>query len=87
MCLGELGRVVERHDDVALVRTSRGTIAASVLLAPHVGVGDHVVLHSGQVLSVVGAEQAQQAAVLRTGTDPSDRPGTTPSHPSTTTGG
>lgn len=81
MCLGELGRVVERHADVALVRTNRGTIAASVLLAPHVVVGDHVVLHSGQVLSVVGAEHAEQAAALRTGKDPTAPTSTT------TTGG
>lgn len=67
MCLGELGRVVERHDDVAVVRTNRGTFAAAVLLAPHVVVGDHVVVHSGQVLSVVGAGEAAEAAVLRTG--------------------
>lgn len=70
MCLGELGRVVERHDDVAVVRTNRGTFPAAVLLAPHVAVGDHVVLHSGQVLSVVGAQDAADAALLRTGTEP-----------------
>lgn len=70
MCLGELGRVVERHADVAVVRTSRGTFPASVLLAPHVVVGDHVVLHSGQVLSVVGADEAAEATVLRTGNHP-----------------
>ena len=35
-----------------------------------IAVGDHVVLHSGQVLSVVGAQDAADAALLRTGTHP-----------------
>ena len=74
MCLGELARVVERHDDIALVRTNHGESAASVLLAPHVVVGDHVVVHSGQVLSVVGAEEADHAAQLRTGNHPTPTP-------------
>lgn len=80
MCLGELGRVVERHDDVAVVRTNRGTFAAAVLLAPDVAVGDHVLVHSGQVLSVLDAEEADHAAALRTALDPTRPPssGSTP---------
>ena len=81
MCLGELGRVVERHDDVALVRTNRGTFATAVLLAPHAAVGDHVVVHSGQVLSVIGAEEAAAAATLRA------RPDAMSTTVTTTTGG
>lgn len=84
MCLGELGRVVDRRDDVAVVRTGRGTVLASVLLAPGVQPGDHVLLHSGQVLSVVGAEEADHAAALRAGTQPT-RP-EPPPHTTPTTG-
>lgn len=71
MCMGELGRVVERHADVALVRTNHGEIAVSVLLSPDVGVGDHVVVHSGHVLSVVSADAAVHATRLRGGAESS----------------
>ena len=72
MCLGDLGVVTgfvpERAGrDVVVVDTVRGTVEASILLAPHTRRGDHVVVHSGHVLQVIDAARAGEAALLRQG--------------------
>lgn len=66
MCFGELGVVVERAGDAVSVRTDRGLLDASVLLAPQAAPGDHVVVHSGHVVEVVSGDRAAVATDLRT---------------------
>ncbi len=70
MCLGDLGVVVgfspvRTGRDVVVVRTDRGEVDATVLLAPDVRPGDRVVVHSGHVLEVLSPARADEAALLR----------------------
>lgn len=67
MCMGELGRVIHVDDTCssAAVRTDGRERCVSLLLHPETQVGDHVIVHSGFVIQVIGAAEAAEAAALR----------------------
>lgn len=67
MCLADIGQVVARDADEALVRTARGRLRVSLLLAPDVAVGEHVTMHSGHVIRVLTPEEVAEAVDLRAG--------------------
>ena len=75
MCLGELGHVLAVDGELATVQIGTVERTASLLMRPEAGVGDHVVVHTGFVVEVIGAEQAAEAAALRRGdvAGPSDQ--------------
>ena len=71
MCLGTLGKVVERWDvgdiPMAKVATDRGEQAASLMYHPGVAVGADVLTHMGFVADVLDPERAADARSLRGG--------------------
>lgn len=64
MCLGTVGVITAVRDDegvpMALVDTgSAGTVAACLLTCPEAGVGAAVLVHSGYVLQILEADDAE----------------------------
>ncbi|MFI4912167.1 MAG: HypC/HybG/HupF family hydrogenase formation chaperone [Sedimentisphaeraceae bacterium JB056] len=67
MCLAVPGKIitVEDHDKNELLRTAKvdfnGTTAnISLMLTPEAQAGDYVLVHAGQSLEVIGAEDAAE---------------------------
>jgi hydrogenase assembly chaperone HypC/HupF len=66
MCLGELGTVTALGPDATATIDVRGaTRTVSALLHPDLVVGDHVLVHTGYVVQVMGEREAAEAQALR----------------------
>lgn len=70
MCTGIPGRVVSVMEMAggsrrAMVEFGGGrTVAAELMLVPEVGVGDHVIVHSGYAITAVAPETVEATLTL-----------------------
>lgn len=74
MCLGEIGHVtsVDAVMGCATVDVAGRARQASLLLYPEAAPGDHVVVHSGFVVQVIGTAEAASAHRVRAGQEGQD---------------
>ncbi|SFG22332.1 hydrogenase expression/formation protein HypC [Planifilum fulgidum] len=59
MCMGVPARVVERGDFDAWVDVMGSRMRVGIIFVPEVRVGDYVIVHAGQAMSVISEEYAK----------------------------
>ncbi|MBO2533035.1 MAG: HypC/HybG/HupF family hydrogenase formation chaperone [Thermoactinomycetaceae bacterium] len=59
MCMGVPARVVERGDFDAWVDVMGSRMRVGIIFVPEVRVGDYVIVHAGQAMSVISEEHAK----------------------------
>lgn len=61
MCVGVPGRVVEKLEYTAVVDVMGSQTTVGIIFVPEVEIGDYVVVHAGQAMSIVDEEYAKQS--------------------------
>ncbi len=61
MCVGVPGKVVERFEYSAVVDVMGSQTTVGIIFVPEVQLGDYVVVHAGQAMSIVDEEYAKQS--------------------------
>lgn len=61
MCVGVPAKVIERSEFTALVDVMGSTTNVGIIFVPEVEVGDFVIVHAGQAMSIVEEEYAKQS--------------------------
>ncbi len=59
MCVGVPAKVMEKHEYSALVDVMGATTTVGIIFVPEVNVGDYVIVHAGQAMSIVDEEYAK----------------------------
>ncbi|MBA4601822.1 HypC/HybG/HupF family hydrogenase formation chaperone [Thermoactinomyces mirandus] len=58
MCVGVPAKVVERDDYTAVVDVMGSTMTVGIIFVPEVKVGEYVIVHAGQAMSIIDEENA-----------------------------
>lgn len=61
MCVGVPGKVVEKLEYSAVVDVMGSQTTVGIIFVPEVEVGEYVVVHAGQAMSIVDEEYAMQS--------------------------
>ncbi|MCI1858587.1 MAG: HypC/HybG/HupF family hydrogenase formation chaperone [Sporolactobacillus sp.] len=61
MCVGVPAKVIEKRDYSALVDVMGTRMEVGILFVPDVKIGDYVIVHAGQGMSVIDRESARQS--------------------------
>jgi hydrogenase expression/formation protein HypC len=59
MCVGVPAKVVEKHEYTAIVDVMGSQTTVGIIFIPEVEVGDYVIVHAGQAMSIVDEEYAK----------------------------
>ncbi len=59
MCVGVPAKVIEKYEYSALVDVMGSQITVGIIFVPEVEVGDYVIVHAGQAMSVIDEENAK----------------------------
>lgn len=59
MCVGVPAKVIEKHEYTALVDVMGSQTTVGIIFIPEVEVGDFVIVHAGQAMSIVDEEYAK----------------------------
>lgn len=62
MCVGVPAKVVEKEEYSALVDVMGSQTTVGIIFVPEVKVGDYVIVHAGQAMSIVDEQYAKQSA-------------------------
>lgn len=58
MCVGVPAKVIEKNDLSAVVDVMGSEMTVGILFVPEVEVGEYVIVHAGQAMSVIDEENA-----------------------------
>lgn len=58
MCVGVPAKVIEKHEYSALVDVMGSQMTVGIIFVPEVELGDYVIVHAGQAMSIVDEEYA-----------------------------
>lgn len=61
MCVGVPAKVIEKKEYTALVDVMGTRMEVGILFVPEVEVGEYVIVHAGQGMSVIDRESARQS--------------------------
>ncbi|HHY20779.1 MAG TPA: HypC/HybG/HupF family hydrogenase formation chaperone [Bacilli bacterium] len=61
MCLGVPAKVIELEEQTALVDVMGSRMYVGIVFVPEVQVGDYVLLHAGQAMTIVDEEFANES--------------------------
>lgn len=61
MCVGVPAKVVEKKDFTALVDVMGTKMEVGILFVPEVEVGEYVIVHAGQGMSIIDQEFAHES--------------------------
>ena len=61
MCIGVPAKVIECDSNKALVDVLGSRMSVGIIFVPEVKVGDYVLIHAGQAMSIVDEEYAKQS--------------------------
>ncbi len=64
MCLGVPAKVLERHEDAAVVELGGVRREVSLMLVDDVSVGEWVIIHAGFAIEKLSEEEAEQTLAL-----------------------
>jgi len=59
MCVGVPAKVIEKHEYTAVVDVMGSQTTVGIIFIPEVEVGDFVIVHAGQAMSIVDEEYAK----------------------------
>lgn len=59
MCVGVPAKVIEKHEYSAVVDVMGSQITVGIIFVPEVEVGDYVIVHAGQAMSIIDEENAK----------------------------
>ena len=62
MCVGVPAKVVEKHEYSAVVDVMGSQTTVGIIFVPEVEIGQYVIVHAGQAISIVDEEYALQSA-------------------------
>ena len=62
MCVGVPAKVIEKHEFTAVVDVLGTTTTVGIIFIPEVELGDYVIVHAGQAMSIIDEEYAKQSA-------------------------
>lgn len=58
MCVGVPAKVIEKHEYSAVVDVMGSTMTVGIIFVPEVEVGEYVMVHAGQAMSIIDEENA-----------------------------
>ncbi|MGG0717323.1 HypC/HybG/HupF family hydrogenase formation chaperone [Robertmurraya massiliosenegalensis] len=58
MCVGVPAKIIEKHEYSAVVDVMGSTMTVGIILVPEVEIGDYVIVHAGQAMSIIDEENA-----------------------------
>jgi hydrogenase expression/formation protein HypC len=61
MCVGVPAKVIEKHEFTAVVDVLGSTTTVGIIFIPEVELGDYVIVHAGQAMSIIDEEYAKQS--------------------------
>ncbi|NMD72271.1 HypC/HybG/HupF family hydrogenase formation chaperone [Bacillus sp. DNRA2] len=59
MCVGVPAKVIEKHEYSAVVDVMGTQTTVGIIFVPEVEIGDYVIVHAGQAMSIVDEEYAK----------------------------
>ncbi|MGJ7921807.1 HypC/HybG/HupF family hydrogenase formation chaperone [Neobacillus sp. LXY-4] len=59
MCVGVPAKVIEKHEYTAVVDVMGSQTTVGIIFIPEVEIGDYVIVHAGQAMSIVDEEYAK----------------------------
>ncbi len=59
MCVGVPAKVIEKHEYTAIVDVMGSQTTVGIIFIPEVEIGDYVIVHAGQAMSIVDEEYAK----------------------------
>ncbi|MEH7885783.1 HypC/HybG/HupF family hydrogenase formation chaperone [Bacillus sp. JJ1609] len=61
MCVGVPARVIEKNEYNAVVDVMGSTTTVGIIFIPEVELGEYVIIHAGQAMSIIDEEYARQS--------------------------
>lgn len=61
MCVGVPAKVIEKNEYTAVVDVMGSTTTVGIIFIPEVEIGDYVIVHAGQAMSIIEEEYAKQS--------------------------
>ncbi|WP_210365066.1 HypC/HybG/HupF family hydrogenase formation chaperone [Bacillus sp. REN3] len=61
MCVGVPAKVIEKHEFTAMVDVMGSKTTVGTIFIPEVELGDFVIVHAGQAMSIIDEEYAKQS--------------------------
>lgn len=61
MCVGVPAKVIEKQEYSATVDVMGSQMTVGIIFVPEVEIGEYVIVHAGQAMSIVDEEYAQQS--------------------------
>ena len=61
MCVGVPAKVIEKHEYSAVVDVLGSQTTVGTIFVPEVNVGDYVIVHAGQAMSVIDEQFAKES--------------------------
>jgi hydrogenase expression/formation protein HypC len=61
MCVGVPAKVIEKNEYTALVDVMGTKTTVGIIFTPEVEIGDYVIVHAGQAMSIIDEEYAKQS--------------------------
>jgi len=58
MCVGVPAKVIEKNEFTAVVDVMGSTTSVGIIFVPEVEIGDFVIVHAGQAMSIIDEEFA-----------------------------
>lgn len=59
MCIGVPARVIEKYEYSAMVDVMGSTMTVGIIFVPEAKVGDYVIVHAGQAMSIIDEDNAK----------------------------
>lgn len=63
MCVGVPGKIIERNEYTAVVDVMGSQTNVGIIFVPEVELGDYVIVHAGQAISIVDEQYAKDSVV------------------------
>lgn len=61
MCVGVPAKVIKKNEFSAVVDVMGSTTTVGIIFIPEVELGDYVIVHAGQAMSIIDEEYAKQS--------------------------
>jgi len=62
MCVGVPAKIIEKQEYSAVVDVMGSQTTVGIIFVPEVEVGQYVIVHAGQAISIIDEEYAEQSA-------------------------
>lgn len=63
MCVGVPAKIVEKHEYSAVVDVMGSQTNVGIIFVPEVELGDYVIVHAGQAISIINEQYAKESVV------------------------